>query len=159
MKIMSPSGKVLKVERIVPYAEAVVQLNGNENYYTEEAKDLSVNPTGLKFYIEKPFGMCQDPYVYIGNLSQEMREEIQQAMLKEGAYNLSSFAYQEVSYGCFGVTSAPVIDGGISLPYYFESGLNFTMPLGCNVIPNVSAPSVDEKTEDESESDDESPCQ
>ena len=147
MRIISPTGKVLNVSKVVPLAETVVNFNGKKNLFVEEAISLEVKPSALKLFVQtEQIGMAY-PHIVVGNLTQEKREEIQQALLTEDCYDFSKMTYQkyrdELSF-----RPVPVIDGGISNPYYNEVCMSFDMPFGNNLMPNMFMPEEEEGEED-----------
>lgn len=132
MRIITPRGRIIKVDKVVPFVERIDTFNGRRNLCTEPAKDMKERPTGLKFDSKDIRPAVLDNTLYIGNLTPDVVFEIQQVLLNSGTYDFSTIDYQKDTY-----PSDTVIDGGTSLPYYtevefasvigmpFGSGVNF----------------------------------
>lgn len=145
MRILSPTGKLLEIFRVEPYAEKKEVFNGKVHVNTEVAVNLRVCPTGIKLSLEREPNDFSIPSVYIGNLTPEKVQEILSALLKEGYYDFSRLSYQKVENFMF--NNSMEIDGGVSLPYFQEniSDNNIFTPFG----GSISYPASEEDEEDE----------
>lgn len=113
MKILSPRGNLLSVERVARVCEKRIDFNGEHRDLFEVAKNSKVNANGLAFkVITEAMGMCIPPEIYIGNLKSEKVEEILNALLMQGYYDFSGMDFQTTKY-----ERKLVIDGGESLPF------------------------------------------
>ena len=135
MRVLSPTGKLQEVIRVVPFVEKQDAFNGRVIYNSEVARDLGVNPTGLRLYLQKEQNDFFIPTIYIGNLSTEKVQEILSTILKEEYYDFSQMQYQKVSVPfCSDVT----IDGGKSLPFFEEQGCDlFPAPFGNTIMNDI----------------------
>lgn len=123
MRVLTPTGKVVKVFKVEPYVEAGFELNGIMQRVTNPAKDLSVKPTGINLSIESQHGDFARPFLYVGNLPTVEVLEILDAIGVSGFYDFTQMEYQQKSY------DKVVIDGGSSLPYYNETTFNDFAPI------------------------------
>lgn len=158
MVVITPTGKLVKVNKVLICVERKLEFNGKIAHLKEFATDLSCNPTGLKFYISDNKVNCwREDELYIGNLSTEKVKEILNTLLKDGSYNLSDMEYQKEK-SCN--LKDLVLDGGESLPY-FEEDIHtnvFEMP-SCHFTATPAFESscpMEDADFDEDEDDDES---
>ena len=117
MRIITPTGKLVKVSRVIPYAEKKDKFNGTIRKNAEVAIDMSVKPTGLKCFLKFQNNSVLESSLYVGNLYPEQVQEIIGALLKDGCFDFSRLKYQKVQNR---LTDKQEIDGGKSLPYYDE---------------------------------------
>lgn len=134
MRIITPTGKLYEMFRVEPYAERMDTFNGKVQRVTAVATDMSVRPTGVRCYV-KTNKEYETPYFYVGNLSTEKVQEILESIMKYDYYDFSKLEYQKLRDGFIFNCK---IDGGTSLPYYFENliedlfspALPYESPLG-----------------------------
>lgn len=113
MKIISPRGNLLRVERVARVCEKRIDFNGEHRDLLEVAKNSKVPANGLAFkVITEAMGMCLPPEIYVGNLKPEKVEEILNALLVQGYYDFSGMDFQTTKH-----ERKLVIDGGESLPF------------------------------------------
>lgn len=113
LKILSPKGNLLKIDKVARVAEKHFEFNGNERNLFEVAKNSKVPANGLAFEI---VSKTSEPFfpqeIYVGNLKPEKVEEILNALLVQGYYDFTKLEFQTVK-----LEKDVVIDGGDSLPF------------------------------------------
>lgn len=113
MKILSPRGNLLTVERVARVCEKRIDFNGEYRDLLELAKNSKVPANGLAFKVTSDsVGMCVPPEIYVGNLKSEKVEEILNALLEQGYYDFTVLEFQTTKQ-----EKKLVIDGGESLPF------------------------------------------
>ena len=93
MRVLTPTGKVVKVFKVEPYVEAGFELNGVMQRVTNPAKDLSVKPTGINLTVESQNGDFARPFLYVGNLPTVEIIEILDAIMVSGFYDFTQMEY------------------------------------------------------------------
>lgn len=112
MKIISPRGNLLTVERVARVCEKRIDFNGEHRDLLEVAQNAKVPANGLAFKITFNGIGLVPPELYVGNLKPEKVEEILNALLVQGYYDFSGMEFQTTKY-----ERKLVIDGGESLPF------------------------------------------
>lgn len=115
MRVISPSGRLLKIGSAVPCVETQYELNGRKYNVSDIARDMTMKPTAIRFHV-KDSDRYSDSYIYIGNLKPEQVQEMMQVILREKSYDLSKFEYQKTE-----IFEEHIIDRGESLPYFDEA--------------------------------------
>lgn len=145
MRIISPSGELIKVSKVVAMAEANVMLNGRVRTLIEPSEsDNYAKASGLLFEIEVNEPLFFSNNIYIGNLEPFKLREIMGKLLKDDAVDLACLGaeYKETPFnnriGC----DAPVF---WCRNVCFSSGLNCGVnPLmGCNNMTGNALPYKD----------------
>lgn len=137
IRIITPTGKLFQVLKTVPFAEKKDEFNKSVITKVEVAKDMSVNPTGIRCFVASQNDMFGDmSSVYVGNLKPEKVKEILNALLKDEFYDFSQFQYQKSKK--YTIFDDVEIDGGNSLPYFDENiGSSFMDGTFCNSMPRM----------------------
>lgn len=114
MKIISPRGNLLSVERVARVCEKRMEFNGERRDLFEVAKSAQIPVNGLAFRVKSELntGLCIPSEIYVGNLKPEKVEEILYTLLEKGYFDFSEMGFQTTKY-----ERKIVIDGGASLPF------------------------------------------
>ncbi|MGN0483128.1 MAG: hypothetical protein ACI4HI_06230 [Lachnospiraceae bacterium] len=116
MRILSPSGKIYEVNKILPYVEKKEEFNEKTFINREEAANPSVQPSALKLFFQgDEDGGIQ--MLYVGNMKPEKVREISLQLLRDGYYDFTVLEYQKRNPLCDGNLK---IDQGKSKPYFDE---------------------------------------
>lgn len=117
MRVITPRGNLLKVDRVVRVVEKSVNFNGSTRQFFEVAKNIDVESTGIAMRVaEAGMSTVFGPYeIYVGNLKPSVVEEIITTLTKEGYFDFTKFMYQNVES-----QSEVVLDGGDSIPFCSE---------------------------------------
>ena len=151
MRVITPTGKLVKISKVIPYVEKYEYFNKRKQFVSEVAADLTVNPTALKFEIEtNDNNVFLDASIFVGNLSRNMYLDIMDALLRDQYYDLSLMSYQDIKI--YNLTASEVQLGEEFKPYYQENGLLFTTSNPAfTVVSGIN--SDEEENEDEEEHD------
>ena len=150
MRVITPTGKLVKISKVIPYVEKYEYFNKRKQFASEPAADLTVNPTALKFEIETNDNVFLDAHIFVGNLSRNMILDIMNALLRDQYYDLSLMSYQDIKI--YNLTASGVQLGEEFKPYYQENGLLFTTSNPAfTVLSGIN--SDEEENEDEEEHD------
>lgn len=104
MRIKSINGSIKTVTEVVAAVEYRHSFNGVKRRLFEKCRDISVKANALVFMFEnnaQPMGMCQtfgagnESMLVLGNLSAEQAEEITNALLAEGYFDLTGLTFQK----------------------------------------------------------------
>lgn len=119
MRIISPRGQLLLIQRVQPMCEKTVLFNGENRIMMGRANDLSVKPTAvvMKLLDETTSWNC-DISLVVGNLEPEMVVENIQTLCKKGYFDFSQLTYQKAEF------SKRILDDGKSGAYagFIEGG-------------------------------------
>lgn len=116
MKIITPRGNLIKIERVARVCEKRIDFNGEKRDLFELAKNTDVPATGLALKVventSNVFG-CQE--IYIGNLKPETVNEVLKNLLTQGYFDFTQFEYQDAKE-----QKDIVLDDGVSKPFCSE---------------------------------------
>ncbi|MCM1217802.1 MAG: hypothetical protein NC548_25200 [Lachnospiraceae bacterium] len=115
MRIMTPSGVLRNVTRVLPICEIRLEFNGRSRRAVEISESMECEPTALGFEFQSK-GDC-DSCVYgnelfIGNLKPEAVREILRKLLSDGSYDFSDMEYQKAGW-----IMETTFDKGATIPY------------------------------------------
>lgn len=136
MRVLSPKGRVYKVNSVIPLVEKKEKFNERVTAVREPAANMDVMPTAISFKLldeSCPFGYIS---FVVGNLPPEKVKLIISDMLIDGYCDLSNLKYQKV---CICDVKNLKIDGGKSLPYFEENCPAFDFEAN---IPKFGRPGV-----------------
>ncbi len=91
IRVMSPNGRLVQVNRICPVCEKQLSFNGHRITIMQCAKDWSVKPTALAMEL---IDDCEA--LVVGNLKPEITLEIARTVGEKGYYDFSLLDYQTV---------------------------------------------------------------
>lgn len=115
--VLSPKGRLLKIESAVPVCERLVRFNGKRRLLMEKAEKPET-ATAVAMRIEQvqnqPF-INTSQELLVGNLPAGKVEEILKSLLSKGYYDFTDFKYQSAKNA-----SQLVFDRGESQPYATE---------------------------------------
>lgn len=141
LKILSPKGNLLSVERVARVCEKRIDFNGEYRDLYEVAKNSSVSATGLAFkVVSEPMGFVVQE-LYVGNLKPELVNEIMTELLVVGYYDFTQMEFQTTK-----CERKLVLDGGATLPFSSDitncvmNRRNFTSEMDIVCTGNVFSP-------------------
>ncbi len=104
MRLKNVNGSIETVVKVVASVEFRHSFNGVKRRLFEKCRDNSIQPNALVFLFEdkaQPIGICQpfgggnEDKLILGNLTAEQAEEISNALLTEGYFDLSRLKLQK----------------------------------------------------------------
>ena len=121
MRVLTPNGNVIEVEKAEAIVEKRVSFNGRDIRLCQTAKDKSQPASGLYFSVktESVFTIANEGNLLVGNLSVDTVKKIVTNLAKDGFCDLSGFDYQPE----IGINDKPVFDEGKSRPYFCRSNV------------------------------------
>ena len=121
MRVLTPNGNVIEVEKAEAIVEKRVSFNGRDIRLCQTAKDKSQPASGLYFSVktESVFTIANEGNLLVGNLPVDTVKKIVTNLAKDGFCDLSGFDYQPE----IGINDKPVFDEGKSHPYFCRSNV------------------------------------
>lgn len=121
MRVLTPNGNVIEVEKAEAIVEKRVSFNGRDIRLCQTAKDKSQPASGLYFSVktESVFTIANEGNLLVGNLPVDTVKKIVTNLAKDGFCDLSGFDYQPE----IGINDKPVFDEGKSYPYFCSSNV------------------------------------
>ena len=156
MRVISPLGKILEVDRVVPIIERTDSFNNGHRFDGETVK-YGVKPNGLAFRygIKNAMGIVSE--LVVGNLPAEKCEEILVSLLRDGYYDLRMEYQKEKDFFklAWGMDALPYTSDITIAPSrgYCAGGWSqdFGYPFGYNPCFETSVDCEDEDLEEDSE--------
>lgn len=110
MRVLTPNGNVIEVEKAEAIVEKRVGFNGRDIRLCQTAKDKSQPASGLYFSVktESVFTIANEGNLLVGNLPVDTVKKIVTNLAKDGFCDLSGFDYQPE----IGINDKPVFDEG-----------------------------------------------
>lgn len=121
MRVLTPNGNVIEVEKAEAVVEKRVSFNGSDIRLCQIAKDKNQPANGLYLSVkaESVFNISNDGNLLVGNLPTDTVKKIITNLAKDGFCDLSGFEYQPE----IGISDKPVFDEGKSGPYFCRSNV------------------------------------
>ena len=118
MRVISPLGKLIEIERVVPIIEKKEKFNGIERFNGEVVRE-GTKPNGLAFKCSKTAEFDGYHELIVGNISSDKVEEIIVSLMRDGFYDLR-MQYQAVK------DSNKLVIDSTALPYTSEITIMMT---------------------------------
>ena len=115
VRIISPTGRLLTVNRAVPIVETIFDFNGESRFLGDICRN-GTKPNGIAILYDSS-SIFEDNLseLVVGNLQSDVVEQIMQSLMVNGYYDFSQMGYQSTK-----LANKVVIDGGKSKPYTNE---------------------------------------
>lgn len=148
MKVISPLGKLLCVNKVVPIIETKINFNDTKRFLGEVVKE-GVKANGLAFKCGSIINCDFSEELIIGNLPEEKVEDILSSLMIDGYCDLR-MDYQKVD------TMVTLQFGAEALPYTneitFVGCKNYCDSLSCpNIFSACPLPDSEEEDEEDNE--------